>query len=173
MQPISWTELASFELTPRDVFEPWMMATEAVRDATHVRIQAEGSWCVLKGIVADCGPDGHSGLRVAVEHLVLPDCPFGALIGKMGGSSASATVLCALSVAAAATTPPVGGLAAATTPPAGGSVQDGKPFPLGVLCVLPISNVVHGPLFIGFNSTLRPIRVNTLKIRVGLAALTT
>ena len=40
-------------------------------------------------MLAACGPNGFAGLSLPADWVVLPDAPPGALIGRLGGSSAS------------------------------------------------------------------------------------
>jgi hypothetical protein len=151
---INWTELRTFEIKDAEITAPWLLLVETLRDATHLQIKAEGSWTPMGGLVASCGPDGLAGLPLLPERLIVADCPVGALIGKIGGSSAS--------VSAAAATP-------ATSPP----ISEGKAFAIGSHCVTNIPEGSIGPLFVGFNCLVRPVRVALLKIVVAGATPTT
>lgn len=152
---IKWAELTTFEISKdRDVFEPWILVAETLRDATHLQIKAQGSWAAMGGSLTVCEPDGHAGLPVASERLIVTDCPVGALIGKIGGSSA------AVSTAAATS---------ATAPSNG----EGKPFAVGSHCVTTIPEKSIGPLFIGFNCLFRPVKVSWLKVIVAGSRPTT
>jgi hypothetical protein len=164
MPLINWSDLPVFEIAGVDVTEPWIMVVETLRDATHLRIKSEGSWATMGGVLAACGPDGHASLRVHPDQLVVADCPVGALIGKIGGSSASL---------AGSGPQPAAGSGASSTGGMTTSGADGRPFALGSLCVVTVPATSVGPFFIGFNSVLRPVQVTRLRVTVGTATPTT
>src|SRR5262249_48392280 len=124
---INWTELKTFEIKDTDVCAPWILVVETLRDATHLQIKAEGSWTTMGGLLAACGPDGLAGLPLIPERLITADCPVGALVGKIGGSSAT-----------------VGPSAVTTwTSPL---TSEGKAFAIGSHCVTSIPDKSIGPL---------------------------
>ena len=152
---INWTELTTFEISQeRDVSAPWILVLETLRDATHLQIKAEGSWAAMGGSLTVCGPDGHAGIPVVPERLIATDCPVGALIGKIGGSSAAVSSAAHMY----ASERPVG---------------EGKPFAIGSHCVATIPDKSIGPLFVGFNCLFRPVRVSCLKVVVAGSRPTT
>jgi hypothetical protein len=71
---------------------PWHRVTDAIRGPTHLRIAATGDWTAIPDVLAACGPNGLAGLSLPADQVVLPDAPPGALIGRLGGSSASLKV---------------------------------------------------------------------------------
>ncbi|MCP4381247.1 MAG: hypothetical protein GY798_07485 [Hyphomicrobiales bacterium] len=139
-----WTLLKDFTPTNQTITVPWLMALETFGDSSHLKIEATGSWTIADGLLPACAPDGLSGLGLPATQSVIEDCRFGALLGKLGGSSASHH-----SPADDAT-----GLAA------------GEPFPVGAYCVTEIPGAVHGPLFIGFNTLARPINIAALTVTI-------
>ena len=151
MPIIFWNELRTFEINqPTDFSAPWLMIVDALRDATYLQIKAAGEWS--QGDV-DCGPDGVFGTSAQGPHPAMADCPVGALIGKIGGSSAGSTPAA----------PTSGGDASASS--------EGKPFAIGVHCVIAVPAKSLGPLFISFNNLPRPVRVRHLRITVSGATL--
>ncbi len=107
-----------------------------------LRIRATGRWAPFAGL-PKCGPDGLAGIPYPETGLVVPDCPLGALIGRIGGSSAS--------------------LKSPTAEPA--TTGETKPFAIGSHCVIRLPEKAIGPLFIGFNSLSRPVLLDTLDIQ--------
>jgi hypothetical protein len=137
---IDWKAFKTIdEISNGQISEPWLLAVEMIRDVTRLRICAEGSWSPLPGVLADCGPDGHSGLSVPADRLVIPDCAVGALLGRFGGSSAGYQ-----STADA----------------------DTKPFSIGKYCAVIVPPKAFGPLFIGSNTFARPLKITRLKITI-------
>jgi hypothetical protein len=148
---IDWKELKMFEISNTDVSAPWILVLDAFGDATHLKIIAEGCWTAMGGSLAECGPDGLAGLSLIPERLIAADCPVGALIGKIGGSSAAAT--------------------AASAPANPLPLSEGKAFAIGSHCVTSVPEKSIGPLFVGFNCMARPVKVVRLKIVVAGAAV--
>ena len=164
MPEINWADLPLFEIKkPLDVTELWLTVVETIRDASLIRISAEGDWDAMGRLLAPCGPAGHPNLKFVADQLLVPDAPAGALIGRFGGSSAS--------IAAPVPPPPTPAPGAAPPAPIP-SPADGKPFAIGTLCILAIPAHSVGPLFVGFNGNLRPVHVRHLKIMVSTATPT-
>jgi len=65
-----------------------MVRTHLVAPAT-IRVEASGTWRVAPDL-PECGPDGLRHWAYGREGLLTRKAPLGALIGKYGGSSASA-----------------------------------------------------------------------------------
>ena len=105
----------------------------------------------MGGSLAECGPDGLAGLPLIPERLIVPNCPVGALIGKIGGSSA----------ATAASAP------SANPPP----LAEGNAIAIGWHCVTSVPENSIGPLFVGFNCQSRPVKVARMKIVVARPAV--
>jgi hypothetical protein len=134
--------------TPCEVAAPWLLALERLGIGTHLRITVEeGLWTGMPGL-PPCGPDGLPGLAVPDAALLLADCAPAALIGRIGGSSATLSV--------------------GDTPPEGTS----KAFAVGSHGVVKLPDKAVGPLFLGFNLKHRPVRVESLRVRIAWAAPT-
>ena len=90
MPILSWTPLAAIRPVPAGAFHmPWHRVTDVIRGPTHLQIVATGSWTAIREVLAACGPNGFAGLSLPADRVVLTDAPPGALIGRLGGSSAS------------------------------------------------------------------------------------
>jgi hypothetical protein len=151
MPTIAWAELKTFELKqeagPHRIVEPWIAAVGDLAEATLIRISATGTWSPLAGL-PQCQPDGLAGMSYPEAGLVITDCAVGALIGRVGGSSAS--------------------LKAATADPTAGET---KPFPIGKCCFLRLPQNALGPIFIGFNCLPRPLNLVEIKVTFESARL--
>lgn len=121
-----------------------MAALESFGEANLLRIQATGTWAPFAGLPS-CGPDGLAGFNYPDSSLIVADCPVGALIGRIGGSSAT--------VKAVGDAPP----------------GQTKAFAVGSYCVVKLPEGVVGPLFIGFNGLLRPVMVEALTLALATA----
>jgi hypothetical protein len=155
MPDLHWDDFKpSLDLTNENLTAPWIKVADILRNATLLRITAEGYWSPLAPWTTDCDPNGIGAIHVVADQLMLPDAPLGALIAKIGGSSI--TIAGWPGIAASAGTP--------STP-----ILDGKPFAVGTLCILPLPKAVFGPVFVGINSVVRPIRLRRLKVTVSTA----
>lgn len=136
---------------PKSITTPWVLVVPGMRDYTHLRIQAEGSWAQPNGPFGACGPDGLASIPAQSNALAVKDCGVGALIGKLGGSSASLTM------------PPAspGGTSPPTT-----SLAEGAAFAIGSHCIVALPANFMGPLYVSFNGLGRPVLVMALRIRV-------
>jgi hypothetical protein len=155
MPTVKWNMLTEppFTRNAEEITSPWMTVVDMLRDYTHLRIKAEGTWSQIGGLIGLCGPDGLPGLPLQIDRLAVADCPVGALIGKLSGSSASLSV------------PPTGNPAASGgSAPSG--MTEGKAFAIGSYCVLALPQNFIGPLFVSFNGLTRPMRINDLKITI-------
>lgn len=157
MAAVRWNTLTdpAFELELADVSQPWLRVLDAFRNYTHLRIVADGTWSQLDGAIGTCTPDGLPGLALRSDWLTVADCPVGALIGKLGGSSASLS-------SPAASSAEKGGAGN----DASGGLAEGKAFAIGSYCVAALPQNFIGPLFVSFNGLRWPVRVNTLRITV-------
>ena len=87
---LSWTPLTDVRPIAAGPFRmPWHRVTDVIRGPTHLLIAATGSWTAIPEVLAACDPIGFAGLSLPPDRVVLPDAPPGALIGRLGGSSAS------------------------------------------------------------------------------------
>jgi hypothetical protein len=151
---IEWKELKTYGISDREVSALWIAVLDTFEGQTHLQITAEGRWTAMGGSLAECGPDGLAGVPLIPERLIVADCPVGALIGKIGGSSAAATT-----AAAVPANPP--------------SIDDGKAFAIGSHCLTSVPEKSIGPLFVGFNCLARPVKVVRLKVVVSGATVPT
>lgn len=85
---MTWTPIDTLPLPTGSVSVPWIRLADSLRGATFLTFAATGAWTALPGLLAPCGPDGLTGLGLATDRVVLVDAPPGALIGRIGGSSA-------------------------------------------------------------------------------------
>lgn len=155
MSTLNWRALTepAFTVTDRVLQVPWLYVVETGRDYTHLRINCEGLWARATDAMASCGPEGLAEIPAQKDSLQVSDCPLGALIGKLGGSSASLSV---------PTAPPVSGAATNT-------ISEGKAFAIGSYCMIPLPTNFIGPLFVSFNGFTRPVVVTKLSITVEAA----
>ena len=145
MISLTWNAIGKFRLGKEEpgVVAPWLLALEDLGAATtYLKLKAKGKWIPMAGLSA-CGPDGLTGQSFDDTRLLVADCPVGALIGRIGGSSASLKTL----------TPSV-------------DAGEGKPFPIGCYALLKLPVNVVGPLFIGFNIVLRPMPLESLEVEI-------
>jgi hypothetical protein len=87
-RPMNWSQLADVvvEARPKGV---WTWAVEYVKGPALILIEAEeGNWSYSKG--SSCGADGDLNSLISAQHAILPTAPIGALIVKIGGSTAGA-----------------------------------------------------------------------------------
>jgi hypothetical protein len=146
---VNWTEAGPQIIKSNvEIADPWILGIETIGDATHLRIIANGNWMAMDGLVTECGPNGLAGLAIQSDRLILADCPLGALIGKFGGNAATPAP-----AAAPAPGSPVG-------------VAEGQPFAIGTYFVTKIPDGFIGPLFLGFNSIARPVKVTDLRVTI-------
>ncbi|WP_027154886.1 hypothetical protein [Mesorhizobium sp. WSM2561] len=141
---VNWSEVATYRKAGEEVTAPWLMALESLGDATHLKIEAEGEWKPAGSVLPACGPDGLASLTLPDTQLILPGCWFGALIGKLGGSSAIHHI----------------------PEPAAAALVADEPFAIGAFCMLKLPQDTFGPLFISFNVRSRPVSVTALKVKI-------
>jgi hypothetical protein len=89
MTTVTWTPIDTLPLPDGSINVPWLRLVASLRGATHLCFEATGEWIAIPGLLAPCGPDGLSGLALPADRVVIADAPPGALIGRIGGSSAS------------------------------------------------------------------------------------
>ncbi len=143
MTSLTWTTLKTFTLPQQAVAVPWLMALENFgRVTNYLKLTAKGQWTPMSGFAA-CGPDGLTGQTFPEDRLLVTDCPVGALIGRIGGSSASLK-----------------------TPNPVVEAGEGKPFPVGSFTILKLPDKAVGPLFLGFNVLFRPVDLTSLEVTI-------
>lgn len=150
---IDWSDLLSkpFEMTDEEVIAPWFVACETISGFTHLRITAQGRWTLPAPKVVPFDPDAGAAPAIPTGWPQLSGVPVGALVGKIGGGSAGVMPLA----------PSIG-----VPPPPPWPVQLDEPFLVGKLCILAIPDKVVGPLYLGFNTPARPMKVTSLKVTV-------
>lgn len=148
MPEISWNIIKQVSFPPGEVLWPWSVAVESLSDLTHLTIKASGSWEDCVGQFKPFSPDGHTGISIQADRLILPDAAVGALLGKLGGSSASLLL-----------------------PAAGTPSIESRPFPIGSYCRIALPTASFGPLFVGFNWIVRPLRIITLEVEISGASI--
>jgi hypothetical protein len=83
-----WRELPGLEDPNFLVKEPWIKILDYVIGPKILKIQVQGQWSLLGPGVRECTETGHPGLAFPSDRLLLPDSAPGAMIGKLGGSTA-------------------------------------------------------------------------------------
>jgi hypothetical protein len=83
----SWQLIKTMEV-PAKPEGLWLLALEYISGPKTFKIEACGSW-KYSDKIAPCGPDGDPGSLVDKSQCLFADAPIGALLGKIGGSSAS------------------------------------------------------------------------------------
>jgi hypothetical protein len=127
----------------------WLRVIDLLPAKRLIRIVATGTWSDLRGGTA-VGPDGYLDLSLTAEHLIYADAPLGALIGKIGGSTAD-------KITGDKTT-------------GDKKIEGITLFPIGTYCVVaPIEKAA--PLFVAVNGawSLPQFRFLTLRIDVSTA----
>ena len=144
----NWTRIEADFPPPGDdgtrtLDAPWMIALKAIEDCDHLRIEADGEWKLLPNLDLTCGPDGRSDIPISNDALFVPSCPPGALIGRIGGSSADRTIDNA-------------------------EAKVGAPIviAIGKVCMVPLKDLPHGPVFIGINIRPRPITILRINLEI-------
>lgn len=86
----TWTPLVTGLEVPAKPQGRWTLAVEYVGDKQLLKIEAAdsppGRWGYAPGDY--CGPDGDPASRASVPGRIMEAAPLGALIGKVGGSTA-------------------------------------------------------------------------------------
>ena len=146
---VKWTELKTLTLNKLPVPAPWLVVLHDFSGHTHLRVEAEGSWQAQGSGLPVCSPDGLPSIAVPDAELVFDGCRFGALLGKVGGSSA----------------------AHFTPSERAAAVAADVPFALGSYCVIAVPDKVLGPLYVGFNAMWRPIEIDSLTVKISGATV--
>lgn len=81
-----WESIATLDLSGTKIEGPWHFVIEFDETWSRLKFVAEGEWSCLGPAIRPCCPNGHSGLSLAPEQLLLPSAAAGSLIGKFGGS---------------------------------------------------------------------------------------
>lgn len=106
---------------------------------THIKIEVEGRFWMGNNQLPEFDADGSRISIVPAEALILKNCRFAGVIGKFDGSSASHK--------------------ASTNEGSATDVAIDEPFTIGRFCIVKIPAAACGPLFLGFNTMLRPVMI--------------
>jgi hypothetical protein len=112
---------------------PWSLAVDQITGPRLIRISVsnkdeQGAEVPTKWKPSSAEECGGNGMAKAAPDGLVPSAPYGALVGKLGGSSADLT----------------------ETPATSGR----KFFPVGTYCVLNVSATEGGPLYLTMNDKL-------------------
>jgi hypothetical protein len=185
----NWENIGDFGPKDGTLSAQWMLVVEEFSGRTSLKITADGSWNIIPGLNIAVGPDGQPLLKLADSELYMPGVPAGALLGKLGGSSADTSGNLYVSPAPrSAASPPSPSPAPASTgqtpaekpaapvtevaggssavPASDGPASGGGVFVIGAHCILPVGTALQGPLYIGFNIRSRPVPYKKLKVSV-------
>jgi len=149
---IEWTPLAEYKAESGPVSAPWLPVCDDFRGKTYLKVVSKGRWILPSAAGIDCNADGGVTPAAPASPLIAA-APLGALIGKVGGSTASF-------VAPSIPAPALPG-APMPTPP----FLD-QAFVLGAQCVFAVPAGAVGPLLFGFNCLVRPVELKQLTITV-------
>jgi hypothetical protein len=83
-----WTVLKKEAHVPATGPTLWTIVCEYVSGPRKLKFEAHGSWRYSRRIVDSCSPDGDPGSPVDRSKCLKADAAVGALIGKIGGSTA-------------------------------------------------------------------------------------
>jgi hypothetical protein len=81
----AWSETVRTAVRARPV-GIWTWAYDLVRGPALIKVEASGQWTYSAG--RQCGPDGDLTALLNSRYALVPDAPFGALLIKIGGSTA-------------------------------------------------------------------------------------
>jgi hypothetical protein len=87
-----WTELSKGVVVKAQPSGLWTLAIEWLNGPAILKLEADNSdWYYSEPDTSKTNADGHLTSLLSCKGCLLPSAPVGALIGKVGGSSASAT----------------------------------------------------------------------------------
>lgn len=82
---VNWIEAAEIEV-PAKPAGVWTLAHEYLEGPALIKVESQGEWTY--STAKTCGPDGDLNALVSSAHAILASAPLGALIMKVGGSTA-------------------------------------------------------------------------------------
>lgn len=88
MSQPKWTQVVTDFEVPAKPQGLWTLAYEWVAADKRVKITAAGDWKYADEEWASCGPDGDPRSYLSRDDCIHADGPVGALLGKVGGSTA-------------------------------------------------------------------------------------
>jgi hypothetical protein len=83
---MQWSEVKNV-VVPAKPTGAWTWAVDYVKGPARILIEAQGQWAYSPGRPG-CGPDGDLEALLGASHTLLPAAPAGALLAKIGGSTA-------------------------------------------------------------------------------------
>jgi hypothetical protein len=83
---MTWTAVKDGIVVPARPQGIWTWVFDFVRGPALIRVEANGSWSYSGG--RRCGPDGDLNALLGADHMILAEAPVGALLVKVGGSTA-------------------------------------------------------------------------------------
>jgi hypothetical protein len=83
---MQWSEVKDVTV-PAKPTGVWTWGLEYVKGPARILIEAQGQWVYSAGRQG-CGPDGDLAALLGASHTLLPAAPAGALLAKIGGSTA-------------------------------------------------------------------------------------
>jgi hypothetical protein len=87
-EAMTWSEIKDNISVPAKPTGTWTLAYDYLKGPVLIRVEASGKWSYAAG--KQCGPDGDLNALIGAAGTILPEAPLGALIVKIGGSSAGA-----------------------------------------------------------------------------------
>ena len=82
----TWVQIADQVVVPAKPGGIWTLAAQHVSGPALIKIEAAGTWSYAPAV--ECGPDGDLGSPISARGTILAGEPVGALIVKVGGSTA-------------------------------------------------------------------------------------
>jgi hypothetical protein len=83
-----WQQIKSFSAKKVELGGIWLLVVDYIAAGKILKLKAEGEWSFLPGHAQQCDPNGFLGFPLPDEKLLLSTTALGALIGKLGGSTA-------------------------------------------------------------------------------------
>jgi hypothetical protein len=88
MSVSGWSILTTFSVKEKTADGLWLPVTDLLPVGRLIKLTASGKWACFGPSVPACGPEGYLDYGVPTDQLMVAECPTGALIGKLGGSTA-------------------------------------------------------------------------------------
>jgi hypothetical protein len=85
-QSMNWSETKEVTV-PAKPAGLWTWGVDYVKGPARILVEATGTWIYSQG--KSCGPDGDLVSLLTPDHMLFPKAPVGALLVKVGGSTAS------------------------------------------------------------------------------------
>lgn len=89
VETMTWAEIKDGITVPAKPAGIWTWALDYVKGPALIQIEATGDWSYTSS-KKKCGPDGDLNAFMRPDSTILPGAPVGALIVKIGGSTAGA-----------------------------------------------------------------------------------